>query len=187
MNVQTKARPQALAALPERLHHYAFVVKDHEANRKFFEDILGIPLVATWCERAHNAVVGREIDFCHTFFAIGDGGALAFFGYADEDAYEALKTLRPSKGQHIALKASPATYEEVKQRLTRNGLAFREIDHGYCKSLYSYSPDELMVEFTVDPPNAAAIDVMQRDMCHAELARWMAGDHRTNNHVRPHK
>ncbi len=36
-----------LAELPARLHHYAFVVRDQEANRHFFEDIIGLPLVAT--------------------------------------------------------------------------------------------------------------------------------------------
>ena len=40
-----------LNELPLRLHHNAYVVKDHEANRRFLEDLLGIPLVATWCER----------------------------------------------------------------------------------------------------------------------------------------
>ena len=40
-----------LSKLPSRLHHNAFVVKDHEVNRRFFEDLLGIPLVATWCEK----------------------------------------------------------------------------------------------------------------------------------------
>ena len=98
MNVQTKARPQTLRALPERLHHYAFIIKDQEASRHFFEDILGIPLVATWCERARNAVLGRELDYCHTFYGLSDGGALAFFQYADDDAYEQLKALRPAVG-----------------------------------------------------------------------------------------
>ena len=44
-----------LADLPERLHHHAYVVKDQEANRRFFEDVLGIPLVATWCEKSWRA------------------------------------------------------------------------------------------------------------------------------------
>jgi hypothetical protein len=35
---------------PMRLHHAARIVRDHEANRKLIEDVLGIPLVATWCE-----------------------------------------------------------------------------------------------------------------------------------------
>ena len=68
-----------LSKLPSRLHHNAFVVKDHEINRRFFEDLLGIPLVATWCEKNFSAELQREVEFCHTFFAMADGGALAFF------------------------------------------------------------------------------------------------------------
>jgi len=83
---QTGAR--LLAELPLRLHHHAFAVKDQEANRHFIEDILGIPLVATWCERVFFADVGHEVEFCHTFFEIKDGGALAFFQYADEAAWK---------------------------------------------------------------------------------------------------
>jgi len=45
----TAAEAKLLPELPLRLHHNAFVVKDHEANRRFLEDLLGIPLVATWC------------------------------------------------------------------------------------------------------------------------------------------
>ncbi|HTI81846.1 MAG TPA: VOC family protein, partial [Acetobacteraceae bacterium] len=73
-----------LNELPLRLHHHAYAVKDQEANRRFFEDILGIPLVATWCERTFRPEVGREVDYCHTFYEVGDGGALAFFQFADE-------------------------------------------------------------------------------------------------------
>ena len=38
------------ARLPNRLHHTAYVTKDLEATRKFYEEVLGLPLVATWCE-----------------------------------------------------------------------------------------------------------------------------------------
>ena len=50
-----------LDELPLRLHHNAYVVKDQEANRRFLEDLLGIPLVATWCERTYRADLGREL------------------------------------------------------------------------------------------------------------------------------
>ena len=36
--------------LPSRLHHTAYVTKDMEATRKFYEDVIGLPLVATWSE-----------------------------------------------------------------------------------------------------------------------------------------
>jgi catechol 2,3-dioxygenase-like lactoylglutathione lyase family enzyme len=186
MNVQVKpsASKKLLKQLPQRLHHYAFVIRDHEANRQFFEGVLGIPLVATWCERAFNTVLGREIDYCHTFYEIGDGGALAFFQYADADAHEALKPIRPEAGQHIALKVTKATYEEILQRIKTSKLPVRETDHGYCQSMYVSSPDGLKVEFTVDPPEAAEISAMRRADCHSELARWLKGDHRPNNHDR---
>ena len=53
--------------------------------------------------------------------------------------------------------------------------------------MYSKSPDGLVVEFTVDPPNADQIDAIRRADAHAELARWMAGDHRVNNDLRVHE
>src|SRR6266576_1774027 len=74
-----RATAASLPNLPLRLHHHAYVVKDHEANRRFIEDLLGIPLVATWCEKNYRADLGREVEFCHTFFGLKDGGALAFF------------------------------------------------------------------------------------------------------------
>jgi catechol 2,3-dioxygenase-like lactoylglutathione lyase family enzyme len=39
------------AKLPSRLHHTAYTSKDLEATRHFYEDIIGLPLVATWCEK----------------------------------------------------------------------------------------------------------------------------------------
>src|SRR5271169_6232434 len=109
-----------LSQLPSRLHHNAFVVKDHEANRRFFEDLLGIPLVATWCEKNFRADLQREVEFCHTFFAMADGGALAFFQFADPELYEMTQAKQPARigrYDHIAFKAEPQTYEELKQRL----------------------------------------------------------------------
>lgn len=186
--VQTDATPTLLKELPMRLHHHAYAVKDQEANRHFIEDILGIPLVATWCERNFNKAVGREVDYCHTFFAVGDGGALAFFQYADEEVWEKSKAIHPEIGNswHISFKVSQKTFDEIAGRLKANDIQFRTIDHGYCLSLYVSSPDKLPLEFTVDPPNAADIDRMRRADAHRELKRWLAGDRHVNNTDRPH-
>jgi catechol 2,3-dioxygenase-like lactoylglutathione lyase family enzyme len=182
MNDISPIRP--LAHLPERLHHYAFVIEDQERNRQFFEDVIGIPLVATWCEHAYNVYLQRHIDYCHTFYALADGGALAFFQYADRDAYEALKSPIPDRGQHFAMRVSDGTYDEIVARLKAAKLPLRETDHGYCRSAYTRSPDGLRVEFTVDHPAVDEINAKQRTDCHAELKRWLSGDHTTNNHDR---
>jgi glyoxylase I family protein len=176
-----------LSRLPSRLHHNAYVVRDHEVNRRFFEDLLGIPLVATWCEKSFSTERNKEIEFCHTFFGMEDGSALAFFQFADPEIYALTQTDKPPKmarHYHIAFKAEPETYEELKRRLEAAGENYRESNHGYCKSIYVASPDGLIVEFTQDPEDVAEIDAARRADAHSELARWMAGDHRTNNELR---
>src|ERR1700681_2536808 len=105
----TASHAKLLAELPLRLHHNAYVVKDHEANRRFLEDLLGIPLVATWCERTYRADLAREVDFCHTFCGLADGGAPAFFQFADPEMYALTQAKSPPKvgsHYHIALKVS---------------------------------------------------------------------------------
>jgi glyoxylase I family protein len=185
--IPAAAKPGLLPRLPSRLHHNAYPVKDHEANRRFIEDLLGIPLVATWCERSWSAELGREVAFCHTFFGMADGGALAFFQFADPELYALTQAERPPKVgryDHIAFKAEPETYDELKRRLEAAGEPYREANHGYCKSIYVTSPDGLHLEFTQDPPDVAEIEVQRRADAHGELARWLAGDHRINNELR---
>ncbi|HEY3917639.1 MAG TPA: VOC family protein [Stellaceae bacterium] len=185
---KSDARPRTLAELPQRLHHHAFVVKDQEINRHFFEDMLGMPLVATWCERSFHPDFGREVDYCHTFFALADGGALAFFQFAENEIYEKAKAILPPGGGwwHVALKASQKSFDELLGRVKAHGIAHRVTDHGYCVSLYLISPDGLKVEFTVDAADVEAINARRRADAHSELKRWLAGDHHVNNDVRPH-
>jgi catechol-2,3-dioxygenase len=166
IETRTSGQNRLLQKLPSRLHHNAFVVKDHEINRRFFEDLLGIPLVATWCEKNYSAEVQREVEF---------------------ELYEmtqAEKPARVGRYDHIAFKAEQQTYDELKQRLERAGEKYRETNHGYCKSIYVSSPDGLIVEFTQDPEDAAEIDAARRADAHRELARWLSGDRRTNNEFR---
>ncbi len=180
--------PRGLSKLltrgPERLHHYAFVIRDQEVNRAFFEEILGIPLVATWCEKAFHHVLKREIEYCHTFYGLADGGAIAFFQYADEDAYEALRPRNPNTGHHISFKVDELIFGEIEARVDHAGIEKRVIDHGYCKSIYLNTPDGLRLEFTFDPPDVERINALRRDDAHSELARWLKGDRRINNDIR---
>ena len=44
---QEETMVERLSRQPERLHHHAYVVKDQEINRRFFEDTLGLPRTAT--------------------------------------------------------------------------------------------------------------------------------------------
>src|ERR1700693_6004655 len=109
-----------LSRAPERLHHHAYVVRDQEKNRQVFEDVLGIPLTATWCEKHFNHWGGREGAFCHTFYSLGDGGALAFFSFADDEVYGKTQAEKPAEigsFHHVAFKVDDETYDELVARV----------------------------------------------------------------------
>jgi catechol 2,3-dioxygenase-like lactoylglutathione lyase family enzyme len=175
-----------MTKLPNRLHHTAYVTKDLEATRRFYEDVIGLPLMATWCEK--DMLFGAERTYCHCFFGLGDGGALAFFQFADpEDQALFGPDLAPSPFRHIALHVDADTQAEIAGRIEAAG--YREpdtfvLEHGYCRSLYVTDPSGMIIEFTVDAPEADAINADRRADAHAELRRWLAGDHHTNNNYR---
>jgi catechol 2,3-dioxygenase-like lactoylglutathione lyase family enzyme len=175
------------SALPSRLHHTAYVVKDLAETRRFYEDILGFPLVATWCEQ--EELFGSERTYCHCFFGLADGSALAFFQFAEPaDQAEFGPDLAPSPFRHIALNVDQATQAELEQRITAAGLVEPQtyvLEHGYCRSVYVNDPDGMIVEFTLDAEHADQINAIRLNDAHSELERWLAGDHRPNNDVRP--
>ena len=91
-----------MSQLVNRLHHTAYTTRDLEATRAFYEDVLGFPLVATYCEK--DELFGKERVYCHCFFAMKDGSALAFFQFADPaDADEFSPPIPESPFHHIAL------------------------------------------------------------------------------------
>jgi catechol 2,3-dioxygenase-like lactoylglutathione lyase family enzyme len=174
------------ATLPSRLHHTAYVSRDLEATRAFYEDVIGLPLVATWCEK--EELFGAERVYAHCFFELADGGALAFFQFADEgDAQLFGPEQAPSPFIHLALLVDPATQDGIIDRIEKAGIKEPDtyiLDHGYCKSVYVKDPNGMLLEFTVDAPYVGDLSVKKRATAHEDLKRWLAGDHTPNNDVR---
>lgn len=171
---------------PARLHHHAFVTTDQEATRRFYEDVVGLPLVATWTEVEH-LMGGEEQEFCHTMYELGDGGCLAFFQFANS---QFSKQFAPppsfSLFRHVAMLVTSEQQEGIRARAEDAGLEITMMaDHGYCRSLYLTDPNDLLLEFTADHPDVEAIDATRRDSAHRDLARWLSGDHSSNNDWRP--
>jgi len=174
------------AKLPSRLHHTAYVTRDLEGTRKFYEELIGLPLVATWCEV--DELFGAERVYCHLFFQLGDGGALAFFKFANKEDEELFGPRMPeSPFHHIALNVDKETQQGIEQRLIAAG--YKEprmyvLEHGYCRSVYVTDPNGLILEFTLDHPKVKEINETRRANAHADLKRWMGGDHTSNNTYR---
>src|SRR3954471_12091623 len=129
--------------LPTRLHHTAYVPKDLEAPRKFYEAVSGLPLVATWCEK--GLLFGAERTYCHCFFGLADGGALAFFQFADpSDERTFSPPIAETPFHHIALKVDQETQAEIEGRIQAAGYTAPDtfvLEHGYCRSLYIKDPN----------------------------------------------
>jgi glyoxylase I family protein len=174
------------AKTPSRLHHTAYVSKNLEATRKFYEDLIGLPLVATWCES--DELFGKERVYCHCFFQLADGSALAFFQFANpEDQQQFGPKMPDSPFHHIAMKVDKDVQEGIEKRLRAASYAEPQmyvLEHGYCRSVYVVDPDGMICEFTVDHPDVEKINATRLKDAHAELKRWLAGNHKSNNMFR---
>lgn len=173
--------------LPARLHHTAYVAKNLEETRAFYEDMLGFPLLATWCEK--DELFGAERIYAHCFFGLADGSALAFFQFANPEDQKLFGPEMPhSPFHHIALNVDKETQADIEARIKAAGVEAPKtyvLEHGYCRSVYITDPNGMIVEFTYDEPLAKDGDAARRAKAHAELSRWLAGDHTINNDFRP--
>jgi catechol 2,3-dioxygenase-like lactoylglutathione lyase family enzyme len=167
---------------------HSYVCADQEETRHFYEDIIGLPLRATWVERAQlEGFPARFETFCHTFYGLEDGSALSFFQFANPEVAREFKAHRQTPFVHVALSVSTAAQEQIKKRLIdAHALAF-EVDHGIFRSIYAHDPNGLLVEFACDPPNVAELNAMQNATARETLRRWQAGDRTINNDIRPGK
>lgn len=166
---------------PTRMHHNAYVTTDLEATRHFYEDVIGLPLTATWAEV--DELPDRTRVYCHTFFELEDGSALAFFQFANTEG-EIPPVYQASNSVHLALNCGNDTLKGIHERLLADGYSEADIvvrDHGYCDSLYVRDPNGLRLEFTVDRPDMPEISAKKRQTAHEDLHKWLAGDHTSNN------
>ena len=145
-----------------------------------------MPLVATWCES--DVLFGAERVYCHCFFGLADGSALAFFQFNKPEDQALFGPKMPSSPfHHIALNCDRATQEKATERLEQAGFKAPDVyvlEHGYCKSLYATDPNGMIVELTVDAPSAQDGAAERQKHAHAELKRWLAGNHTSNNTFR---
>jgi catechol 2,3-dioxygenase-like lactoylglutathione lyase family enzyme len=156
------------------LHHFAWRCRDAEETRRFYEDVLGLPLVHV-IKKDHVPSTGEFCPYVHIFFRMHDGSCIAFFDLGDNRA--ALPSPNtPAWVNHIALRvASADDLQAMKARLEAHGVDVVGItDHdGYIHSIYFFDPNGFRLELTVE---VAAPEVVQgyAAQAHQELAQWNA-------------
>jgi len=153
------------------LHHFAWRCRDAEETRRFYEDILGLPL--THIIRAdHVPSTGEYCPYVHLFFEMADGSSIAFFDLGDDTA-AAPSPNTPAWVNHIALQlGSIGEVERAKTRLEAQGIEVLGItDHKIIQSIYFFDPNGLRVELTCDVQSADDRR-RAREQAHAQLAAW---------------
>lgn len=170
-----------------KLHHHAFMARDMEETRHFYEDILEFPLIGTWVERL-NPVTGKPDNYVHTFFELNDGSCLAFFQFKSsastrEQSLNKFENINPF-AHHIALTVDGKdTVMYFKKKLGDAGIPAFETDHGYCYSIYFYDPNGLQVEFTTLVPETEEMMCEASKTAHETLKLWMIEDDLATNNT----
>jgi catechol 2,3-dioxygenase-like lactoylglutathione lyase family enzyme len=177
MNV-TASLPSAAELAPSPsgtvlgLHHFAWRCRDAEETRRFYEDILGLPLVHV-IKKDHVPSTGEYCPYVHIFFRMYDGSHIAFFDLGDgERATPSANT--PAWVNHIALRVgSRSKLDEMKARLIAYEIEVLGItDHdGYIESIYFFDPNGLRLELTTEVAPAAMVAEFA-DHAHSQLAEW---------------
>ncbi len=133
-----RSRDRRPASSARGVHHVALLCSDVEATIRFYQDLLGFPLIELFENRDHPGST-------HLFFDIGHGNTLAFFdfpGLGLGDYAEVLGGLH-----HLALSVEPGRWEEIRERIERAGVATERV----ATSLYLRGPDGERLELIADP------------------------------------
>ena len=126
MPAETRHSPRP--PVPVRgLHHFAWRCRDSEETRRFYEDLLGLPLVHV-IKSDHVPSTGEYCPYVHIFFQMRDGSYIAFFDLGDDIA--ALPSPNtPAWVNHIALRVdSVADLLAAKARLEAAGVEVLGVD-----------------------------------------------------------
>ncbi|MDQ4069429.1 MAG: VOC family protein [Actinomycetota bacterium] len=123
-------------------HHVALICSDVERTVRFYQDVLGFPLVDVMENRDYPGST-------HFFHDIGNDNLLAFFdfpGLGLDQAVEAIGGV-----QHMAISVDRASFEAIRARLDGADLPYLGPDRGLTNSIYVKDPDGIQIELLAEP------------------------------------
>jgi glyoxylase I family protein len=119
------------------VHHVALIARDVEQTIKFYQDLLGFPLV----ELVENRDYAGS---SHFFFDIGNGNLLGFFDFPGHDHPETQETI--GGVQHIAISVGEEQFRSARARLEAAGIEYAGPARGVEDSLYFRDPNGAPIE-----------------------------------------
>jgi len=132
------ARPPSNA---RGIHHAALICSDVEQTIRFYDGLLGFPVVEITENRDYPGST-------HFFFDLGNQTLLGFFdfpGLGLPPAEERIGTV-----QHIAIAVPPDKHAMLRQKLDDAGVEYDGPQRGIPESLYLRDPDGIGIELLSD-------------------------------------
>lgn len=173
------------AVLIKGLHHFAYRCRDCEETRRFYEDVLGLPLVHV-IKATTVPSTGEHCPYVHIFFEMHDGSFIAFFDLGDN-----VKPMgspnTPDWVNHLALRVeSTDDLIAAKHRLETAGVQVLGVtDHHIINSIYFYDPNGIRLELTTPTVSKDEMNEYAK-RARADLDEWTAFKaSRTSSHIPP--
>jgi catechol 2,3-dioxygenase-like lactoylglutathione lyase family enzyme len=163
-NPKAKTGADSLGVL-KNAHHVAYRCRDAEQTRWFYEDVMGLPLVASLVLEEIPGL-NEPTPYLHLFFQMGNGDMIAFFD-EPEGATAGQFERAHSFDRHLAFEVeSEEKLLAWQKRINAMGVScLGPVDHGFVKSVYMYDPNGLQVEVTTKTP--AYDRIMAGELQHA--------------------
>lgn len=135
------------------VHHIALATKDIVATHRFYTEAMRFKLA--------KAVVGPTDGGAgwakHLFYETGGGGQIAFWDLHDDsigDGWSAAISTGmglPAWVNHLAFDAMDVDDLHAKRdHWLSRGINCFEVDHGFCRSVYTTDPNGILVEWCCD-------------------------------------
>ena len=156
--------------MPKSVNHIAFPIASTAAAHEFYTKILGCKLIGAVRED-HIPSTGEDIGFLHSFYAMANGAAIAFFeieGFNGEFDGNA-----PKFARHLAMNVdSMDELLDYKKRLEDAGVSVIGVtDHeGIWQSIYFFDPNGIRLELTYQVRPLAEQDAAQAEI---EVQKWI--------------
>lgn len=140
-------------------HHTAFATKDLAATHRFYTEAMGFELV-----KVINGPSPEGGWAKHLFYETGKDEYIAFWDLhipqLPDTWSPAISTGMglPAWVNHLAFKAADlADLDRRRDRWLEHGHLVMHVDHGFCHSIYTTDPNDILVEFctTVHPMTEA--------------------------------
>ena len=154
--------------------HTAFRCRDAEQTRWYYEDVLGLKLVAALDFEEHSGVEGEPRKYMHLFFAMGDGNLVAFFDDPDNVATDFFDKKMNGFDSHIAMEVDDMeSLLAMQKRIQDAGITcLGPLDHDFAFSVYAFDPSGVQTELICKADNYDEIMTGAAQSAHQSIRDW---------------